>query len=356
MNNNYKYLIVKESLLNDIQSGVLKPGEKLKSEEEYAQEHHVSLITIRKALTDLSNEGYITRIRKKGSFVSETLFQPQSTNHLISVIISADERYDISYMKILKGIQSMASQQNYSVIVEWCNNNPQQEEAAIRKMLMQNVEGFLLYLSNPDQSRYMLSLIQERNLPFVLIDRCENSFPCYYSGCDNVTGGILATEELIKSHHTKIFFAAYKFFLPSEQARFEGFCCAMIKAGLPVDSTRLIREFDINKLASMILSHECTAIFCCNDRLAVKTIQELSKMKLYTPQDYSIIGFDEWDESLNDTLGLTTIRQNFNEVGKNAFYILHSAIQGILTDNNTKLISGVSLIRRTSVTTNDASR
>ncbi len=352
MNNNYKYLIVKEALLKNIQDGILKPGEKLQSEQEYAQTYQVSLITIRKALAELASEGYITRIRKKGTFVNDTLFKPQGTSHLISVIISADERYDISYMKMLKGIQSMAALQNYSVIVEWCDNNPQQEEAAIRKMLMQNVEGFLLYLSDPAQSRYMLSLIEERNLPFVLIDRCEDSFPCYYAGCDNFTGGILATEELIKSHHTKIFFAAYKFFLPSEQARFEGFCCSMLKAGLPVDSLRLIREFDINKLAAMIRSRECTAIFCCNDRLAIKTIQALGRLDLHTPQDYSIIGFDEWDESLNDSIGLTTIRQNFDEVGRNAFYLLHSAIQGIVTGNNTKFISGVSMVRRASVATN----
>lgn len=352
MNNNYKYLIVKESLLNAIHDGALKPGEKLKSEEEYAREYQVSLITIRKALAELVTEGYITRIRKKGTFVNDTLFQPPSSSHLISVIISADERYDISYMRMIKGIQYMAALQNYSVIIEWCDNNPQQEEAAIRKMLMQNIEGFLLYLSDPAQSRYILSLIEERNLPFVLIDRCDNAYPCYYAGCDNFTGGILATEELIKSHHTKIFFAAYRFFLPSEQARFDAFCCAMLKAGLPVDSSRLIREVDIDKLAVMIRSRECTALFCCNDRLAIKIIQGLAKAGLHTPQDYSIIGFDEWDESLNDSAGLTTIRQNFNEVGKHAFYLLHSAIQGLLTGNNTKLISGVSMVHRTSVATN----
>lgn len=352
MNNNYKYLIVKEELLKQINSGILKPGEKLKSEEEYAQEYMVSVITIRKAMSELAAEGYITRIRKKGTFVNDSLFKPQSSSNLIAVIISTDERYDISYMKIIKGIQYMAALQNYSVIVEWCDNVPQQEESAIRKMLSQNVEGFLLYLGDPAQSRYMLSLIEERNLPYVLIDRCDNSFPCYYAGCDNFIGGILATEELIKSHHTKICFAAYKFFLPSEQARFDGFCCAMLRSGLPVDSSNLIRELDINKLAAQIQSRECTALFCCNDRLALKIIQDLSKAGLHTPQDYSIIGFDEWDESLNDASGLTTIRQNFNEIGKNAFYLLYSAIHGVLTEHNTKLISGVSIVRRTSVGTN----
>lgn len=352
MNNTYKYLIVKEAILKEIKEGRLSPGEKLKSEEEYAQEYQVSLITIRKALTELTTDGYITRIRKKGTFVNNAPTEPaHAASHLIAVIISANERYDISYMKIIKGIQAMASQQNYSVLIEWCDRQPHQEETAIRKMLTQNVEGFLLYLSDPKQNRYMLSLIEERNLPYVLIDRCDHSYPCYYAGCDNFTGGLLATEELIKAHHTKIAFAAYEFFLPSEQTRYDGFLCAMIKAGIPVDHHNLIRDVDKDVLAEQIKRREFTAIFCCNDRLALNTIQGLARAGLTIAQDYSIIGFDEWDDSLNKAAGLTTIRQDFQEVGRNSFYLLHSAIQGVLTGNHTKMISGVSIIRRTSVAT-----
>ena len=76
MNNTYKYLIVKEAILKEIKEGRLSPGEKLKSEEEYAQKYQVSLITIRKALTELTTDGYITRIRKKGTFVNDTPTEP----------------------------------------------------------------------------------------------------------------------------------------------------------------------------------------------------------------------------------------------------------------------------------------
>lgn len=82
MNNTYKYLIVKEAILKEIKEGRLSPGEKLKSEEEYAQEYQVSLITIRKALTELTTDGYITRIRKKEPL--STMLRPNL--HLLPAI------------------------------------------------------------------------------------------------------------------------------------------------------------------------------------------------------------------------------------------------------------------------------
>ena len=69
MKSNLKYEKIKQDFYQQIQNRELLPNEKLASEAEYAEHYNVSTITIRKALSDLASEGYIRRIKGKGSFV-----------------------------------------------------------------------------------------------------------------------------------------------------------------------------------------------------------------------------------------------------------------------------------------------
>ncbi|TLS35859.1 trehalose operon repressor [Pseudalkalibacillus caeni] len=66
---NNKYMIVYNELAEQIKNGKLKPGIKLPSEHELSSEYHTSRETIRKALTLLSQNGFIQKIKGKGSVV-----------------------------------------------------------------------------------------------------------------------------------------------------------------------------------------------------------------------------------------------------------------------------------------------
>jgi DNA-binding LacI/PurR family transcriptional regulator len=226
LENELKYEIVKQAILNQIQTGELSPGDKLPSEEEFMKQFNVSGITIRKALTELASEGHIIRIKRKGTFVNEPK-SIENPSHLIALILSAEDYYDVSYMKIIKGAQRMAAEFNYSLIVEWSNENLAIELASIQKMLNRNVDGFLIYPFDPIKSIDNYKLIEQKGIPYVLLDRYDVNHPCYFSGCNNYDGAILATGELLRLKHNKIKFAGYHFFLKSEQERFDGYCSAM---------------------------------------------------------------------------------------------------------------------------------
>lgn len=64
-----KFLTIYNEIVEKIQSGDLKPNTKLPSENELVEQYDTSRETIRKALTMLSQNGYIQKIRGKGSFV-----------------------------------------------------------------------------------------------------------------------------------------------------------------------------------------------------------------------------------------------------------------------------------------------
>ena len=65
-----KYNKIYIDLLNEIKTGVYKPGDQLPTELEISERYNVSRITSKKAIELLSQDGLVTRIPGKGTFVS----------------------------------------------------------------------------------------------------------------------------------------------------------------------------------------------------------------------------------------------------------------------------------------------
>lgn len=95
------YQQIKQSLLRDIQSGVLEIYTRLPSERKLTEEFGVSRITVRQALTELVQEGYLYTKPSMGFYVAEQT-QPYELNVLLSFSSSARERGLVPSSKILE--------------------------------------------------------------------------------------------------------------------------------------------------------------------------------------------------------------------------------------------------------------
>ncbi len=68
------YQQIVDSILEQIQTGVLQPGARLPSENALSDKHQVGRNTIRHALSDLAAKGYVESVQGVGTFVTETHF------------------------------------------------------------------------------------------------------------------------------------------------------------------------------------------------------------------------------------------------------------------------------------------
>lgn len=68
INDKAKYIILIDSIKNDIISGKIKPGDKLPSENKLAEKFGMSRHTVRKALSILENDGYVSAEHGRGTF------------------------------------------------------------------------------------------------------------------------------------------------------------------------------------------------------------------------------------------------------------------------------------------------
>lgn len=80
-----KYHALKETLKNDILSGIYQPGDKIPSENQLVQEYDLSRHTVRKALSILEEEGYIVAVHGKGTFCTERAIHKKESKNIAVV-------------------------------------------------------------------------------------------------------------------------------------------------------------------------------------------------------------------------------------------------------------------------------
>jgi len=75
-------------------------------------------------------------------------------------------------------------------------------------------------------------------------------------------------------------------------------------------------------------STDVTAVFCGNDHMALGLLRALAERGMRVPGDVSVVGFDDIPESAYFLPPLTTVRQDFGELGRRALATLVDMIDG----------------------------
>lgn len=78
------YIKIADAIMEKIKTGEWKPGQMIPSEKEFCEQYHVSRPTVRAALSSLVNQGYLVRIKGKGSFVAKPKIVEDTTVFLES--------------------------------------------------------------------------------------------------------------------------------------------------------------------------------------------------------------------------------------------------------------------------------
>ncbi|MDO3411783.1 GntR family transcriptional regulator [Saccharibacillus sp. CPCC 101409] len=345
-----KYQMVKDYVLSQIETRGFTQNDRIPSESEFSKLLDVSSITVRKALSELVNEGVIYRIRGKGSFVASQTASAEKTSNLVAFVISGVDLYDSSYMQIMRGIQSFLGKNGCKLIIEFVEDDFEQERELVLGLIESRLKGLLIYSSDPEAAKSYLGEVRKKSVPFVMLDRSPAGYPVNVVTCNNHDGAYEAVEHLIRQGHGKIGFAAYDYHLSPEVERYNGYANALSNASLPLSDSRLFleHELDYAAIARLVREGELTALFCANDKRALDILERLTELEIAIPGQLSLIGFDDFESSKFAKVALSTVKQYFDVLGYESAKLLLEIAEGG-SYGNKKVLLPTSLVLRDTI-------
>ena len=256
------------------------------------------------------------------------------------------------YSRLIVRLEEYLKEEGYNVLITNIGYDEDKCFSSIDEMLNRRV-GFLVIIP-PSSYFYKNSEFVKATLnlevPYVILDRKMGEDKNKAVVTDDIKGGYLATNYLIKKGHTRIAAITGPNETSSSLSRLEGYKKALENAGILVDEA-IIFEGDYKfesgeKIAEKIFNEhkDIDAIFAFNDLMAYGVYRASSKFGLKIGKDISLIGYDDNYFSSLISPGLTTIRQDIDTLCKSVIEELFSL------DKSPRLISvEPTLIERESV-------
>jgi|SRR5690606_24390558 len=208
--------------------------------------------------------------------------------------------------------------------------------------LTQNVDGIIM--SSPYPRKVIDRISRLSRCPVVLVDNTFPGSPYDTVMADDYGGGYLVTRHLLELGHTHILtitgLALSLEIPPSFRERYRGYCAACEEKGIePLPLAVVPEDVQVSPvarrepfqewLASLLECYpETTAFFGSSDLFAVTTIQSLHAMNYRVPDDYSVVGFDNYDMANVMNPALTTIHSYKRGMGQVAVQRLLARIDG----------------------------
>ena len=284
----------------------------------------VSESTVSRAINDKAGVGEKTKkeileVAKKYNFRPNQLARnlaKQSTN-IIGLILP-----DISslfYSEVAKGIQDVARQNDYQLILCNTNNDSQEEKDYIEWMQNNKIAGIIFLGKGLDNDQIIKLGLSD--YPLVLADRLIEELMIPSVIIDNNTGAYNATKHLIKKGHENIALINGPQKELRSQSRLQGYKKALVDFGIEfkpelVLNKELTRESGYQSFLELIEFKEPpTAIFAANDLLAVGLVEAIKTGGYLIPQDISVVGFEDTIVTSIINPSLTTVAQPMYQLG-----------------------------------------
>lgn len=348
------YEQIYQKISKAIESKQYLPGDKLPSEKELSEQYGVSRITSKKALEILSDEGKITRIVGKGSFITKRAEDGEEAENcapggqkkgplrLVGVMM---EGFGACFgMELLNSIERECRSQGFAMVLRCSDGSIEREAKSVDELRELGVEGMIVMCSqNENYNPKILQMVVE-GFPVVTVDRQMKGIPVSFVGTDNASAAKELTNYLLDRGYRNICFAkpaAIKTSTLRERQR--GFVRALNDAGIlanendwitnlkstmPSEHSQEMVERDMKKIHIFLDEHPNIDSFLAVEYSIAKILYKCLYERKVSDR-YPVVCFDSVEDITNDNQ-FTHVKQDEVSIGQEAVRILAKIIQGEL--------------------------
>lgn len=259
-------------------------------------------------------------------------------NRTGAIALLIPEITDLGYMEIAKGVEDVAHQKNYNIMLCATEDDRSKEKEYIENFITRKIDGMILvstYLKKSD-----ISQIRNQEIPVVLIGKNEELAGENLVYTDYKAAASEATRHLIEVGHKKIGVIYGSRPKVENQDKLEGWRKAMEDEGLSVPEKHLFEEensIEGGYLAAsklLNLKDRPGAIFVTSDIMAVGVMEKIKQSGLCIPQDIAVVGFDNLKISGYLEPKLTTVTKPMYRMGLVAARLLFDIMEDDSQEDN----------------------
>lgn len=297
----------------------------------------VGIGTVSRVLNDRPKVGAQTRARVLAA-IAELDYVPSANARRLSwgrtrtVAVVSTHLVIPSVIERVRGIEQSLTRAGLDLMIRNVETKERRDDVVREMARTDRIDGAIFISLAPDRDEY--EQFKRSGVPLVLVDAHHRSIPRIV--CDDVEGGRLAGEHLVRLGHTRVVFLGDpprpRLGVRSSSTRLDGASAALADAGLQLRAAHVTdvqrARHEARELTRALLAEpeHPTAIIAANDTLAFGALEAARDLGLEVPGDLSVVGYDDVEAA--DLLRLTTVHQPLYETGVLAVERLLAVIEG----------------------------
>ena len=301
---------------------------------EVAQHAGVSTATVSRALNNVGPVDERTRDRVRES-ARQLRYVPNATGRSLSrrkteaIGLLLPDLFGEFFSEVLRGSDQTAQHSNYHLVVSSSRNNKKEIHAALT-MMRGRVDG--LVVMSPDIDAETLNETLPHSLPVVLLNCSVENSGFDSITIDNYGGARDMTRHLLSHGHRRIAIIKGTEGNFDARERLRGYLDALREVGIAEDPALQISGtfsessgYDAARRL-LTLPSRPTAIFACNDSMAIGALSALRDGDVRIPEEIALAGFDDVPIAAYLTPALTSVQVGIHSLGVRAVETVIDAV------------------------------
>lgn len=234
--------------------------------------------------------------------------------------------------EVMRSIEAECQLLNYTVIYASSDENNVKFEDQINSLVSRQVDGIILVAL--EDSEPQIRFLEEKSIPFVLIDRMITDLEVNIIGIDNFKLARKLTNHIIKTGHKRIGLITDETSLMHLLDRTEGYRAALAAAGHLIDPAMIKKIASGNRAVEvsaaidglLLLDPPCDALFFATGTLAIAGLRHIKARKIQVPETLGVVSYDASEMFDLFYCDITHGIQPLEEIGRMAVNTLKDVI------------------------------
>ena len=267
-----------------------------------ARKLNMSVSTVSKALHNDPTISTLTRERVhqlagEWNYVPNEAARNFQLNRSFTIGLIIPDLLDQFFGLAINGVEKIAMEQQYNVIVSQSHEDAFHEEKIVDTMIRHRVDGVIVAISKHTQNMLPFQKLVNFGIPVVFLSRPPSDNSYCYVATNNEDGALKAMDYLVKKGHKRIAHLMGPASMAVCQLRLEGYKKRLARHKIPFDAS-LVKEVDLTQKSTckaidqlLRMKSPPTAVFTFKNYISLDAIDHLKRKYPALKPAIEFVGF-----------------------------------------------------------------